>query len=186
VANARLFALGLLVLALSGGCSLFRLEAPTPAVAAQALYATSTPYAALHVLKDSARNPLLLRETRLAGLALGLGALQVKAVAGEPAKIYSNAQGQWWEYPSYGLRLVFKGAQLAQIQAWSPSQAETSTLVRPLDQAVRVLRKYGKPFRQVAWGDSSAWIYPAADLAFVLTPEAKDGNRSVAGIIVGL
>ena len=91
-----------------------------------------------------------------------------------------TSAGQW--------SIAGKPAKLAQVQAWPGSAAETSTLVRVLDPAVRVSRKYGAPVKTLPLGGSGAevWVYPAADAAFVVTaPDDKD-RRSVGAVVVGL
>jgi hypothetical protein len=83
---------------------------------------------------------------------------------------------------------------LVQIQAWAPGDQETTTMVRLLDPVARVERKYGPPVRKlgVGWGGAEVWLYPAANVAFVITaPEPQDEpdqppQRVVAGTIVGL
>ena len=83
---------------------------------------------------------------------------------------------------------------LVQIRAWAPGAQETSSLVRLLDPISRVERKYGAPSHKlpVGWGGGEVWIYPAANVAFVISPPHKfdevEGppTRIVAGTIVGL
>ncbi|MDB5100701.1 MAG: hypothetical protein JWM80_5122 [Cyanobacteria bacterium RYN_339] len=83
---------------------------------------------------------------------------------------------------------------LVQIQAWAPGAQETASMIRLLDPVARVERKYGAPPRKlgVGWGGAEVWLYPAANVAFVITaPQAQDEpelppQRVVAGTIVGL
>jgi hypothetical protein len=83
---------------------------------------------------------------------------------------------------------------LVQIQAWAPGAQETRSMIRLLDPLARVARKYGEPARKlgVGWGGAEVWLYPAANVAFVITaPQPQDApelppQRVVAGTIVGL
>jgi hypothetical protein len=83
---------------------------------------------------------------------------------------------------------------LVQIQAWAPGDEETRSMVRLLDPIARVERKYGDPPRKlsIGWSGAEVWIYPAANVAFVVTaPQPQDEPelppvRVVAGTIVGL
>jgi hypothetical protein len=59
-------------------------------------------------------------------------------------------------------------------------------MVRPLDPANRVLRKYGEPEQRVPWGAGEAWVYAAANVAFVVTKDHPQQAAVVAGIVVGL
>ncbi|MEB3328601.1 MAG: hypothetical protein VKQ33_05155 [Candidatus Sericytochromatia bacterium] len=77
-------------------------------------------------------------------------------------------------------------ARVVHLQAWAPARFMTRSLVRPLDPSTRVLRKYGPPVHTRAWGTGELWIYPDADVAFVVTPDHPDQPRVVAGILVGL
>lgn len=79
------------------------------------------------------------------------------------------------------------GLTLAHIQAWAPARFQTRTLVRVLDLASRVERKYGRAPRILPWGrdGAEAWIYPAANVAFVVTPGYEEQPRYVAGTLVG-
>jgi hypothetical protein len=77
-------------------------------------------------------------------------------------------------------------ARVIHLQAWAPARFTTRSLVRPLDPAARVLRKYGPPVRTRAWGAGEVWTYPDADVAFVVTPDHPEQPRVVAGILVGL
>jgi hypothetical protein len=139
-------------------------------------------------------NPLVVRESGLADLKLGATPEQVRSRYGEPTRTHDGPEGQWWDYEGSeakaNLRLLFAGTPqvLAQIQAWAPSSHQTSTLVRVLDPAVRVTRKYGAPTKTIAVGGAGgeAWVYPAANVAFVVTPPDDKDRRSVGAIIVGL
>lgn len=83
---------------------------------------------------------------------------------------------------------------LVQIQAWAPGDEETRSMVRLLDPIARVERKYGAPAHKlsIGWGGAEVWLYPAANVAFVVTaPQPQDepelpAVRVVAGTIVGL
>lgn len=87
---------------------------------------------------------------------------------------------------------------LVQIRAWAPGAQQTRSLVRLLDPVQRIERKYGPPPRKlsVGWTGGEVWIYPSANVAFVVSPpqpvEDVEGApeqppvRVVAGTIVGL
>jgi hypothetical protein len=87
---------------------------------------------------------------------------------------------------------------LTQIQAWAPGDQETRSMVRLLDPVSRIERKYGPAPQKlkVGWTGGEVWIYPAANVAFVVSPlqavEEPEGmpagpkTRLVAGTIVGL
>lgn len=87
---------------------------------------------------------------------------------------------------------------VAQIRAWAPGDAETRSMVRLYDPAARVERKYPKPADKLWVGltGGEVWVYPAANVAFVMSPplptDDEDGaakcapSRFVAGTIVGL
>ena len=76
---------------------------------------------------------------------------------------------------------------LAHIQAWAPARFQTRSLVRVLDQASRVERKYGKAPQILPWGreGGEVWLYPAANVGFVVTPAWEEQPRYVAGTLVG-
>lgn len=77
---------------------------------------------------------------------------------------------------------------LAHIQAWSPARFQTRSLVRVLDLASRVERKYGKAPQVLPWGreGGEVWLYPAANVGFVVTPAWEEQPRHVAATLVGL
>lgn len=190
----RLALLTLAAVALAG--CVRQAEPESPGEAAGALRARPLPYAELRAAaeKGPAANPLVVRETGLAGLNLGVGQDQARSRYGDPTRTTEGPEGVWWEYESAdakaNMRLLFSGAEntLAQVQAWPPSAHETRTLVRALDPASRVTRKYGAPTQTVKLGDTGAevWVYPAANAAFVVTaPDEKD-RRTVGAVIVGL
>jgi hypothetical protein len=77
-------------------------------------------------------------------------------------------------------------ARVVHVQAWAPARFMTRSMIRPLDPAARVVRKYGPPPRTRAWGAGEVWTYPEADVAFVVTPDHPEQPRVVAGILVGL
>jgi hypothetical protein len=170
-------------------------EPPSPGEAAEAARLAGVPYAALHrALEGQATtSPLVVKETALAGLPLGSEPALARSRFGEPATQQVEAEGEWWTYDATGgphLKLLFAGkpAKLVQVQAWPGSTAETITLVRVLDPAVRLTRKYGAPTSTLKLGDTGAevWVYPAADAAFVVTPPDEKDRRSVGAIVVGL
>lgn len=181
-------------LALSG--CVRQAEPESPVEAAVALRAQGVPYAELRaaVGAETSAHPLVVRETGLAELALGASQAQTKARYGEPTRIKESPEGIWWEYeeadPKSNLKLLFTGAQntLAQVQAWPPSAHETRTLVRVLDPATRVTRKYGQPTKTLKLGAAGAevWVYPAANAAFVVMAPDEKARRSVGAVIVGL
>lgn len=76
---------------------------------------------------------------------------------------------------------------LAHIQAWSPARFQTRSLVRVLDLASRVERKYGKAPQVLPWGreGGEVWLYPAANVGFVVTPAWEEQPRHVAASLVG-
>lgn len=184
-----------LALAALAGC-VRQAEPESPGEAAAELRKQPLGYGSLHAAVGGkpVENPLVVRESGLAELALGATPEQVKARYGEPARTQDGPEGQWWEYegsePKANLRLLFAGQPLAlaQIQAWAPSAHQTSTLVRVMDPAVRVTRKYGAPATTVKVGGNGgeAWVYPAANVAFVVTPPDDKDRRTVGAIIVGL
>lgn len=184
-----------LALAALAGC-VRQAEPESPGEAAANLRKQPLAYGTLHaaVGDKPVENPLVVRESGLAELALGATPEQVKARYGEPTRTQDGPDGQWWEYegsdPKANLRLLFTGQPLAlaQIQAWAPSPHQTSTLVRVMDPAVRVTRKYGPPAKTLKLGDGGgeAWVYPAANVAFVVTPPDDKDRRTVGAIIVGL
>jgi hypothetical protein len=170
-------------------------EPESPGEAAETLRKQGVPYTAVHAALADQKlgSPLVIKETGLAGLPLGSGPDVARAKFGDPATTRVEAEGEWWDYDAEGgphLTLLFAGkpAKLAQVQAWPGGAAETSTLVRVLDPAVRISRKYGAPAKTLPLGAAGAevWVYPAADAAFVVTaPDEKD-RRSVGAIVVGL
>ncbi len=76
---------------------------------------------------------------------------------------------------------------LVHIQAWSPARFQTRSLVRVLDPAGRVERKYGKAPQVLPWGreGGEVWLYPAANVGFVMTPAWEAQPRHVAATLVG-
>ncbi len=76
---------------------------------------------------------------------------------------------------------------LSHIQAWAPARFQTKSLVRVLDPAVRIERKYGKAPKVLPWGGQGGevWLYPAANVAFVVTPMWDEQPRYVAATLVG-
>lgn len=76
---------------------------------------------------------------------------------------------------------------LAHIQAWAPARFQTRSLVRVLDPVVRIERKYGKAPKVLPWGGQGGevWLYPAANVAFVVTPMWAEQPRYVAATLVG-
>jgi hypothetical protein len=187
--------IGAIALLALAGC-VRQAEPESPGEAAADLRKQSLPYADLHaaVGDKPVENPLVVRESGLAELKLGAAQEAAKARYGEPTRTKEAPGGTWWEYegsdPKCNLRLLFAGdpAKLVQIQAWAPAPHETTTLVRALDPATRVTRKYGAPAKKLAVGGNGAeaWIYPAANVAFVVTPPDEKERRSVGAIIVGL
>jgi hypothetical protein len=152
------------------------------------------PYALVHatLAGQTLSSQLVVKETALAGLALGTDPEKARARYGEPSKQQVEAEGEWWIYDAEGgphLKLLFAGkpAKLAQVQAWPGSSAETASLMRVLDPAVRLTRKYGAPAKTLPLGATGAevWVYPAADAAFVVTPPDDKDRRSVGAIVVG-
>jgi hypothetical protein len=87
---------------------------------------------------------------------------------------------------------------LTQIQAWAPGAQETRSMVRLLDPVSRIERKYGPAPKtlKLGWTGGEVWLYPAANVAFVLSPPqateetaglpAAPKTRFVSGTIVGL
>lgn len=195
----------LVVLALSGlaGCASTQTEAPeTPAAAAADLKAQGPALGDMQkaIAGLPTANPLVQRESGLAGVTLGATPDDVRRVLGEPTGKEKGAGGTWWDYnpdqakPGHdqALRLYFTGEKstLTHIQTWAPSRYETASMVRVLDPAVRLSRKYGAPAKKLAWGGRGAevWLYPAANVGYVVTRplEAGKENRVVAGILVGI
>lgn len=180
------------------GCFGRQAEPASPAEAAAALVGHGPGYEALHqAAMLPQRHALRVEETGLAGVSLGASAEQVRAKLGAPSRSEKRPEGTWWIYDdddarlrSGGrLRLLLAGepAALAQIQAWAPSRLETLTMVRPLDPASRLERKYGAPFRKLPWkGGAEAWLYPASNVAYVVTAPDGEERRHVAAVIVGL
>jgi hypothetical protein len=190
------------------GCASRQEEAPMSPAAAAADLKTQGP--ALSELNAAiagapAANPLLQRETGLAGVKLGATQEDARRVLGEPSRRETVSGGTWWEYipeearagREQALRLWFAGDKadkptLTHIQTWAPSRFETSSLVRVLDPAIRLTRKYGAPVKTLDWGRQGAqvWLYPAANVGYVVTRPLETGkndqNRVVAGILVGL
>ena len=76
---------------------------------------------------------------------------------------------------------------LAHIQAWAPARFQTRSLVRVLDAASRVERKYGQAPQVLPWGreGGEVWLYPAANVGYVMTPAWEEQPRHVAGTLVG-
>lgn len=192
-----------LALAFVPACASQQADAPqSPAAAAADLKGQGPALAELQraVAGQPAANPLVIRESALAGVKLGAKQADVRRVLGEPTRRETASGGTWWEYdPQNGrpgqdqaLRLWFSGdeATLIHIQAWAPSEAETVSMIRVLDPAVRLTRKYGAPAAKVAWGGrgAEAWLYPAANVGYVVSRPLETGseNRVVAGILVGL
>jgi hypothetical protein len=150
--------------------------------------------------ESSPGNPLWVKENSLADISLGMSERALRARYGQPKRISEHLQGTWWlfkghspETPSWSLRVHLQGdptepaaLKVTQVQAWWPSRHQTRTLVRPLDPASRVLRKYGEPEQRVAWGTGEAWVYGAANVAFVVTKDHPQRAAIVAGIVVGL
>lgn len=174
-----------LVAALVAGCAQTR---ATPLEMVPALRAAAPSLATLDAAARRApqADPLVVRETGLGGVRLGMSPDVVRATLGEPA----TRSGDTWRYdpprPGARLTLRFEGGKLRQIRAWAPGDAETRTLVRLLDDAARVRRKYGAAPVTLRWGDGEGWLYPAANVAFVVTPADATGDRVVDGLIVGL
>lgn len=168
-----------------------------PAEAAEALLRQGPSHAALREAAVEARRPrpLHVKEQGLGDLALGADEERVRRVFGAPDRTEAAAEGVWWFYRAREERLrrgrievLFAGEPptVSQIRAWAPSQLETRTMVRPLDPAERLTRKYGAPDATLPWGAGEAWLFPAANVAYVLTPAGDEGHRLVAGVIVGL
>lgn len=87
-----------------------------------------------------------------------------------------------------GPKVAPPDARLVHIEAWAPSRHLTRSLIRPLDSVGRVSRKYGPAEQMVPWGEGgvTAWLYPAADVGFVVSPSREDSPGSVLAVLVGL
>ncbi|MEB3195873.1 MAG: hypothetical protein VKP62_01590 [Candidatus Sericytochromatia bacterium] len=159
-------------------------------------------------------NPLWVKETGARGLPLGANKETVRLRWGKPERVAASNRGEWWEYeevsatlpgarakeeglggdvPQTGLHVKLFFADAAEpvvnhIQVWAPSRLQTRTFLRPLDPATRVIRKYGPPAASLRWGfgGGEVWIYPAADVAYVVTPEHPQQPRAIAAILMGL
>lgn len=175
------------------GCP--RTEPPSPGEVATSLRKEPVTFAALHEAAAGAatRNVLWTRESGLADLAIGATQAQVRTRLKEPTRKLTNKEGTWWEYDGIenlgALRLLFTGetALLTHIQAWAPGRQETRSMVRLLDVASRIERKYGAPVKVVDWRQGSqVWVYPAANVAYLMTPAQAPEQRQVAATFVGL
>lgn len=192
-----------LAIALVPGCASRQAEAPeTPAAAAADLKGQGPALSELYraIAGAPTANPLVKRENGLGALKLGASEGEVLGALGEPSRRESATGGTWWDYVpdaaepgrDQALRLYFAGEKpvLAHIQAWAPSRLETASLIRVLDPAVRLERKYGAPAKKLPWGGRGAevWLYPAANVGYVVSRPLESGqeNRVVAGILVGL
>ncbi|MEB3285602.1 MAG: hypothetical protein VKN33_09980 [Candidatus Sericytochromatia bacterium] len=150
------------------------------------------------VRSETQANPLLVQEVSLANISLGVSAREVTAQWGHPHRIAEQIDGTWWSFRGQSqepgtVRVYLQPSkttpnaqEVAQVQVWWPTRHMTRTMVRALDPAARVLRKYGTPPHQLPWGGGQAWIYPAANVAFVVTNHNPPQDAVVAGIIVGL
>lgn len=181
-------ALGLALLALAvAGC---RAEPETPLKSALRMRQAPPAYSALHEVASAAgaNNPLHVRERGLAGVTLGMAAPAVQARLGPARRQVRASEGTWWEYEDGSLRLLLAGtpATLVQVQAWAPTRYETETLLRPLDPATRLERKYGVAPERLAHAGGEVWLYPAADAAFVVSAPSETGERAIMAVFVGL
>lgn len=175
-------------------CAAQRPERP-PVEVADAMRREAPAYAVVHAAAAVKPQPLHVREQGLDGLALGTPQAQIQRAWGAPDRTRDADEGTWWTYdPQEGrqrrgrLELLFAGErqELAQVRAWAPSLLETRTMIRPLDPASRLARKYGGSGTVLPWGRGEAWLYPSANVGYVLTPAVGEEPRLVAGVIVGL
>lgn len=200
--NKSCLNIALLGLLIPGCASLKHLSPPSLLEHVEALRDTPMAVSPLSsaVAAHTQGNPLLVQEKTLAEIPLGMTAEALRTRWGNPRSAIEQGDGWWWSFkghaqttPSVALRVQLKrGAaepaelKVTQIQAWWPSRHLTRTLIRPFDPAARVLRKYGPPEQLVPWGLGQAWVYPTANVAFIVTRDVPPEERVVAGIVVGL
>jgi hypothetical protein len=195
-----------LVIGLLTGCAGASKDV-SPLVRVKQLARVETPYAALHACASDRIDPMIERESRLAGITLGQESEMVKRRLGTPTRSLEDAGRIWWEYElitesqltenehdnaahlitRVGFSMVEKKpGQVEQIQVWAPSREQSARIIRPLDPAIRITAKYGVPPIKKPWGNVEAWVYPEANLAFVMLDAQSEDPAVVAGIVVGL
>ncbi|GEM_PF-7024708 len=179
----------------------------SPLVRVMQLARVETPYALLRACASDRINPMVERESRLAGITLGQESETVKRHLGTPTRSLQLAGRIWWEYEvitesqltenehdnaahltsRVGFSMVEKNpGRVEQIQVWAPSRELSARMIRPLDPAIRITAKYGVPPIKKPWGNVEAWVYPEANLAFVMLDAQAEDPAVVAGIVVGL
>src|SRR5688500_13934749 len=92
--------LGCLSLCLLSACASQQAEPPSPAERALSLKTAGPAYRVVHAAaaEGPQSHALFVRETGLAGVALGTSQVVVKNRLGAPKKTRSDDAGTWWEY----------------------------------------------------------------------------------------